>query len=101
MLFRSIILAMVAAASSIVSVTTYGQLAVRSRLAYLPWAGALLEVIIIGWRHDTAVAIAVGSAVAVGVTIAATVIPLLRRGSSVACTSVESEPQASGVTVGA
>jgi O-antigen/teichoic acid export membrane protein len=95
-----IILALVAACSSIISVTTYAQLAVRSRLAFLPWAGAAVEILIIALFHETAIAVATGSAIALGVMVVATVLPLAFSISSAPRSSKESESQGSPATVG-
>ncbi len=94
-----IVLALVAAASSIVSVTTYAQLAVRSKLVYLPWAGAVLEILIIAISHDDALAVARGSAIAVGITIVVTTIPIVISIASAGRARSVSEPQGSAVTV--
>lgn len=65
------LLAGVAALSSVVSLATYGLLAVRSWAAMLPLAGAALEAAIIGANHDGALAVAAGSAAAAVLTSAA------------------------------
>jgi O-antigen/teichoic acid export membrane protein len=56
------ILALIAGASSIVSVSTYALLAVGSRLSLLPWLGAVIQVAVIAVWHDSATTIAAASA---------------------------------------
>jgi O-antigen/teichoic acid export membrane protein len=95
------ILALVAAASSLVSLATYAQLAVGSRLAYTPWIGAALEVGLIALAHGSAPEIARGAAIALGVTVVLMVVPLVAGVMSTARARVASEPQAAPVTVAA
>jgi O-antigen/teichoic acid export membrane protein len=63
------LLAVVAGLSSLASVCTYALLAVGSRASLLPWFGALIELVVISMWHDSAMTIARGSALALGVTV--------------------------------
>jgi hypothetical protein len=84
-----------------VSLATYAQLAVGSRLAYTPWIGAALEVGLIALAHGSAPEIARGAAIALGVTVVLMVVPLVAGVMSTARARVASEPQAAPVTVAA
>ena len=63
------VLALVAGLSAFVSVFAHAGLARRSWTAFIPWAGAVLEIGLIEWRHDSAVQVAIGSAIALAVTL--------------------------------
>ncbi len=65
------VLALVAGLSAFVSVLTHAGLARRRWTAWLPWFGAVLEVVVIGVWHADATAVARGSAVAGGVVLLA------------------------------
>ncbi len=78
------ILAIVAGLSSVVSVATYALLAVGSKLALLPWTGALLQVAVIAAWHDSARSVAIASASALVVTLLICLVAVrldLRKGS--------------------
>ena len=64
------LLALVAGVSSLVSIATYALLAVGSRLALLPWIGAVLQMVVITLWHQSAVAVALASAGALLATLA-------------------------------
>ncbi len=70
------LLAIIAALSSVVSVTTYALLAVGSRLSMLPWAGAAVQLAVIAIWHDSAMQVATASAIALGLTLLACVAAL-------------------------
>jgi O-antigen/teichoic acid export membrane protein len=72
------VLALVAGASSIISLATYALLAVRSAAALLPLAGAVLEVAVIAHWHGTTLTVARGSALATAVTAVALGLALAR-----------------------
>ena len=63
-------LAGIAAATSLVTFATYAALARRAATLWLPWFGALFEVVLIELRHGSAMQIAVGSATALLPTLA-------------------------------
>ncbi len=65
------ILAMVAGLSAFVSVFAHAGLARRSWTAFIPWIGAVLEIGLIEWRHDSGIQVAVGSAIALATTLVA------------------------------
>jgi O-antigen/teichoic acid export membrane protein len=63
------LLAIVAGTSSVVSLATYALLAVGSKLALVPWIGALVQVVAIGTWHSTTMQVATASAVALTCTL--------------------------------
>jgi O-antigen/teichoic acid export membrane protein len=65
------VLAMVAGLSAFVSVLVHAGLARRRWTAWLPWLGALLEVLVIGAFHGSATVIAAGSAAVAAMLLAA------------------------------
>ena len=64
------ILALIAALTSVVSVLTYAALARRAWSLFVPWAGAVLEVVVIASNHGDAAAVARGSLTALVPTLA-------------------------------
>lgn len=63
------LLSVIAALSAFVSVLAHAGLARDSWTALLPWAGAVVEIILIEIWHDTAAAIALGSGAALTATL--------------------------------
>lgn len=70
------VLAIVAALSSVVSVATYALLAVGSRLSLLPWAGAAVQLVAIAVWHESALQVATASAIALALTLLASIVAL-------------------------
>jgi O-antigen/teichoic acid export membrane protein len=62
-------LALIAGASSLASVCTFALLAVGSTMSLLPWVGAFIQLVVISAWHDSAMEIARGSALAMGITV--------------------------------
>ena len=65
------ILAIIAGLSAFVSVLAHAALARGSRWALIPWAAALLEILLIGLRHSTMTEVAQGSGIALLVALLA------------------------------
>jgi hypothetical protein len=77
------VLALVAGLSAFVSVFAYAALARKGRLAFAPWVGAALEIVMIELWHGSATQVALGSAAALAVTLTCLAIsePLKWRGA--------------------
>jgi O-antigen/teichoic acid export membrane protein len=71
------LLAIVAGASSLVSVVTYSLLAVNSRWSLLPWVGALVQFVAISIWHATPMQVGTASACALVVTVVICVLALV------------------------
>ena len=65
------ILAIIAGLSAFVSVLAHAALARGSRWALIPWAAAMLEIVLIGLRHSTMTEVAQGSGIALTVALLA------------------------------
>ena len=62
-------LAIIAGLSAFVSVLAHAALARGSRWALIPWAAAVVEVVIIGMRHGSVMQVAQGSAIALAAAL--------------------------------